>query len=192
MEFTGIHHAAFATGDMDRTIRFWRDLVGLRLVASLSRKREKQYFFALNEASFLSFFEWPGTEPVPFKRHGEPVRGPYHFDHLALGLEKGEDLVRIQSILEREEYPVSDIVDHGFIHSIYTYDPNGIPLEFNTSIDGVDLIQEPILADANPPAAAQEGPEPSPSFNREKEPDLEYFTIPGDGATEFGPERSGQ
>jgi len=34
MRFTGINHLAMATGDMDRTIRYWRDLLGLRLVAA--------------------------------------------------------------------------------------------------------------------------------------------------------------
>ena len=32
--FTGINHLALATGDMDATIRYWRDLLGLRLVAA--------------------------------------------------------------------------------------------------------------------------------------------------------------
>ncbi len=31
--YTGINHLAMATGDMDVTIRFWRDLLGMRLVA---------------------------------------------------------------------------------------------------------------------------------------------------------------
>ncbi|MGB2688020.1 MAG: VOC family protein, partial [Desulfobacterales bacterium] len=32
-KYTGINHLAMATRDMDTTIRFWRDLLGLRLVA---------------------------------------------------------------------------------------------------------------------------------------------------------------
>ena len=31
--YTGINHLAMATGDIDATIRFWRDLLGMRLVA---------------------------------------------------------------------------------------------------------------------------------------------------------------
>ena len=35
MRYTGINHLAMATADMDATIRFWRDLLGMRLVAGL-------------------------------------------------------------------------------------------------------------------------------------------------------------
>ncbi|MCG7918095.1 MAG: VOC family protein, partial [Candidatus Thiodiazotropha taylori] len=31
-EFTGIHHTAFATHDINLTVKFWRDLLGMRLV----------------------------------------------------------------------------------------------------------------------------------------------------------------
>lgn len=30
MKFNGINHLAMATGDMDATIHFWRDLLGIR------------------------------------------------------------------------------------------------------------------------------------------------------------------
>lgn len=33
IKFNGINHLAMVTGDMDMTIRFWRDLLGMRLVA---------------------------------------------------------------------------------------------------------------------------------------------------------------
>jgi catechol 2,3-dioxygenase-like lactoylglutathione lyase family enzyme len=33
VRFNGVNHLAMATRDMDRTIRFWRDLIGMRLVA---------------------------------------------------------------------------------------------------------------------------------------------------------------
>lgn len=37
VKYTGINHLAMATNDMDMTIRFWRDLLGMRLVAGLGR-----------------------------------------------------------------------------------------------------------------------------------------------------------
>jgi catechol 2,3-dioxygenase-like lactoylglutathione lyase family enzyme len=30
---TGIHHLAFVTASLDRTVRYWRDLLGLELIA---------------------------------------------------------------------------------------------------------------------------------------------------------------
>jgi len=37
MKFNGVNHLAMATGDMDKTILFWRDLLGMRLVAGLGQ-----------------------------------------------------------------------------------------------------------------------------------------------------------
>jgi catechol 2,3-dioxygenase-like lactoylglutathione lyase family enzyme len=48
MHYTGINHLAMATGDMDATIRFWRDLLGLRLVAGLGRPGYRHYFFEIS------------------------------------------------------------------------------------------------------------------------------------------------
>jgi hypothetical protein len=55
---------------------------------------------------------------------------------------------------------VSEVIDHGFIHSIYSYDPNGIPIEFSYHVAGIDVRENPLLVDRDPTAVAQEGPEP--------------------------------
>ncbi|RPI54551.1 MAG: VOC family protein, partial [Deltaproteobacteria bacterium] len=47
-KYTGINHLAMATRDMDSTIRFWRDLLGMRLVAGLGRPGYRQYFFEIS------------------------------------------------------------------------------------------------------------------------------------------------
>jgi hypothetical protein len=39
MKFRGINHVALATGNMDRTIRFWRDLLGMRLIAGIGAQK---------------------------------------------------------------------------------------------------------------------------------------------------------
>ena len=73
MRYTGINHLAMATADMDATIRFWRDLLGLRLVAGLGRPGYRHYFLEISPTDMLAFFEWPGVEPVAPKDHGVPV-----------------------------------------------------------------------------------------------------------------------
>jgi hypothetical protein len=55
---------------------------------------------------------------------------------------------------------VSNVIDHGFIHSIYAYDPNGIPIEFSHNVEGVDIRREPQMRDQEPSEAAREGAEP--------------------------------
>lgn len=160
--YTGIHHLAMATGDMEMTIRFWRDLLGMRLVAGLGRPGYRQYFFEISPTDLIAFFEWPGVQPLPDKDHGFPVKGPAAFDHIALGVENDEALWQIRDRLEAADLWVSEIVDHGFIHSLYTFDPNNIPIEFSAEVPGVEIRTNPKMKDRNPIPAALEGPEPRP------------------------------
>lgn len=160
IKFNGVNHLAMATGDMDRTIRFWRDLLGMRLVAGLGSPGYRHYFFELSGNDLLAFFEWPGVEPAQEKEHGRPVSGPFIFDHVSFGVETEDDLWELQDKLNAADVWVSEVIDHGFIHSIYSFDPNGIPIEFSHSVEGRDIRRKPVMIDAQPSAITREGPEP--------------------------------
>lgn len=164
MRFTGINHLAMATGDMDRTIRYWRDLLGLRLVAGLGHPGYRHYFFELTKNDMIAFFEWPGVTPGPDKDHGAPVKGPFTFDHISLGVESEDDLWDLRDCLDAAGFWVSEVVDHGFIHSIYSFDPNNIPVEFSAPVAGVSLGDNPVMADTRPTVFASEGAEPNPNI----------------------------
>jgi catechol 2,3-dioxygenase-like lactoylglutathione lyase family enzyme len=159
-KFNGINHLAMATGDMDRTTRFWRDLLGMRLVAGLGQLGYRHYFFQISETDLIAFFEWPGVKPVPEKEHGRPVTGPFVFDHVSFGVETENALWSLKDRLEAAGFPVSDVIDHGFIHSIYAHDPNGIPIEFSHSVEGVNIRKEPQMRDDAPSGTTLEGSEP--------------------------------
>lgn len=172
IRYNGINHLALATGDMDRTILFWRDLLGMRLVAGLGGPGYRQYFFEISPHDLVAFFEWPGIEPIEEKEHGRPARGPFAFDHVSFGMETEDDLWSLKDKLDAAGIWVSEVIDHGFIHSIYTFDPNGIPLEFSLSVTGKDIRLKPVMADKEPSDVTQEGPGPKP----EKWPDTEHPT----------------
>ena len=55
IKYNGINHLAMATGDMDKTIRFWRDLLGMRLVAGLGQPGYRHYFFEIKEGDQVIF-----------------------------------------------------------------------------------------------------------------------------------------
>ncbi len=187
-KFSGINHLAMATGDMDKTIRFWRDLLGMRLVAGLGTQRYRHYFFEISATDLLAFFEWPGVEPMPEKDHGAPVSGPFGFDHVSFGVETEGDLWELKDKLEAAGFWVSEVVDHGFIHSIYTFDPNNIPVEFSHDIRGDEIRKTPIMGDSNPSETAQEGAEPRfEKWPRVKEPTpvQERKVYPGAGSELF-------
>lgn len=160
VKFNGVNHLAMATGDMDTTIRFWRDLLGMRLVAGLGRQGYRHYFFQLSDTDLVAFFEWPGVKPAPHKDHGRPVTGPFIFDHVSFGVENEDHLWELKDRLEAAGFHVSDVIDHGFIHSIYSFDPNGIPIEFSASVPGRDPRKSPRIVDSTPSEITRESPEP--------------------------------
>ncbi|MAF84914.1 MAG: glyoxalase [Dehalococcoidales bacterium] len=160
MNFNGVSHLAMATGDMDKTIRFWRDLLGMRLVAGLGQLGYRHYFFQTSDSDLLTFFEWPGVEPVPDKEHGRSVKGPFIFDYISFGVDAEDDLWELKDRLEAAGFHLSDVIDHGFIHSIYAHDPNGIPIEFSHNVEGADIRTEPQMRDRVPSQVTLEGAEP--------------------------------
>lgn len=183
--FNGVNHLALVTRDMDMTIRYWRDLLGLRLVAGLGNERFRHYFFELSETDMVAFFEWPGVEPVPLKDHGVPTKGPLAFDHVSFGVDSEDDLWELKEKIEAAGFWVSEVIDHGFIHSIYTFDPNDIPIEFSFSVPGVDVRRHPRMKDKSPCPAALEGSEPQPGkwpAVTQKTPPEDRLVFPGEGS----------
>ena len=186
--FNGINHLAMATGDMDKTIRYWRDLLGMRLVGGLGKPGYRHYFFQISDTDFLAFFEWNNVEPVVNKEHGKPVTGPFVFDHISFGVESEDHLWELKDKLVAAGFQVSDVVDHGFIHSIYSHDPNGIPVEFSWNVEGIDIRKKPRMGDVSPSAIAKEGPEPQPekwSVVERPTPQKERTVYPGVGSEIF-------
>lgn len=160
--YTGINHLAMATRNMDETIRFWRDLLGMRLILGLGRPGYRHYFFEISENDCIAFFEWHDVEPIEEKDHGVPVKGPFVFDHVSIGVATKENLWEIKQILENAGYWTSEIIDHGFILSLYSFDPNGIAIEFSWSVKELDPRLKPRLLDTKPSVIALEGSDPRP------------------------------
>lgn len=192
-KYSGIHHLAFATGDLDATIRFWRDLLGLRLVYGYGSPGYRQYFFELSARDMIAFFEWPSVSPLLRRTHGTPVKGSFAFDHVSIGVESEEVLWEVMGKLASAGFPASDVIDHGFIRSVYSFDPNGIPIEFSYEIAEYDIRQLPLFADEAPPAAATLGPEPQKDYWAKAEdiPEAERVVVQGVGWGHFHPGNSG-
>ena len=186
----GVNHIAFATGRLDETLRFWRDLIGLRLVGRFGAPGYRQYFLDAGAGALLSFLEWPGVGPVAEKDHGVPIRGPFAFDHVAFTVETEEELWSFKDRLDAAAIWVSEVIDHGFIRSVYAFDPNNIPIEFACPVPGVDLAGHPRLVDRSPGEAAGEGPDPQPGHwpRARPTPAGDRRTYPGSWLEHF-PER---
>lgn len=184
VKYTGINHLAMATGDIDATIRFWRDLLGMRLVVGLGHPGYRHYFFEITPHDMIAFFEWPGTEPIPEKDHGVPVKGPFAFDHISFEVASMDDLWELKDKLEAADLWVSEVVDHGFIHSVYAFDPNNIAIEFSAPVAEVDVRAHPLMLDTAPSPEARKGAEPGPGAWPEVKtptPDEERISYEGEG-----------
>ncbi len=191
--YTGINHLAMATGDMDATIRFWRDLLGMRMVVGLGRPGYRHYFFEISDTDMIAFFEWDGVEPLPEKDHGAPVRGPYVFDHVSICVASDDDLWELYDRFDAAGIWASEIVDHGFIHSVYAFDPNGIAIEFSSYTARADVRERPRMVDLHPTEYAREGPDPVPGhWPPVTDPTLEAdkAVYPGEGEDVLDDERN--
>lgn len=192
IQYQEINHLALATGDLEGTIRFWRDLLGMRLVLGLGRAGSRLYFFAAGGQTLIGFFQWAGVEPLPEKEHGYPASGPVGFDHVSVGVARRDDLWELRDRLDAAGFWTSEVLDHGFIHSLYSFDPNGIAIEFSWAVPGMHPARRPFLGDRDAPAEALAGPEPQPG--RWPEPkartaEADKVAYPGEGTEITEPER---
>ncbi len=160
MRLTGVNHLAFITNDLTKTIRFWRDLLGLRLEAGIGHEGYRHYFFKLGEANQIAFFEYEEAAPMEYKFHGERSSAPLGFDHLSMSVDSVEELFAFKDKLEAAGCKVHGAVDHGIIWSIYFFDPNNIPLEI--SWETMAVTSPPAMDEVEPMAIVAEGAGPQP------------------------------
>ncbi len=158
--YQGIHHLALVTNDMDKTVRFYRDILGMKLVATTGNRPGRpyrHYFFELGPHQTIAFFEWPGMLEEFHKPAGLPTRGRVQFDHVAFGVASVAELEALQQRLRAKGVEVTEIIDHTICKSIYFTDPNGIALEASAWTE--DIFAKPFRGDQRPvPAVLEEEP----------------------------------
>ncbi|MCG8312218.1 MAG: VOC family protein [Pseudomonadales bacterium] len=131
-----IHHTAYRCRDAEQTRWFYEDVLGFKLAAAMvfdeepgaAKKRDYMHlFFQMGDENFIAFFDVPDDveEKMFIARHG--------FDqHIAFEVDTMEELKTWRRKINKAGRPCFGPIDHGFIHSIYMYDPNGIQVEITT------------------------------------------------------------
>jgi catechol 2,3-dioxygenase-like lactoylglutathione lyase family enzyme len=159
----GINHLALVCTDMDATVRFYVGVLGARLVATVGTDAFRHYFFEIGQGNTIAFFEYRGIEVDRFaKPAGIPNKKAAQFDHLSFDLVDEEALLDLRERLKAADCEVTDVVDHGFIRSIYFNDPNGIALEASywvvdpTGWASISLEDGRLFGDADPVPAVRE------------------------------------
>lgn len=140
----GVHHAAYRCRDAAQTIWFYSDVLGLvdptgivleEVTGTGEHDPYLHLFFRMKNGEFLAFFDAPGSaDPDWFARKES-------FDmHWAFEVESEEDLLAMQERITSFGITAAGPVDHGFVKSIYMYDPNGIQMELTCRVKDHDKI----------------------------------------------------
>lgn len=158
----GINHLALVTRDMDATVRFYHGVLGARLVATIGTPGFRHYFFEFGAENTVAFFEYAGATTEPFaKPAGVPDPRAIQFDHLSFNLPDEDALLALRERLKAANCEITDVVDHGFIRSVYFTDPNGIALEaswwvLDATGRPAEYADERLFADPDPVPAVRE------------------------------------
>ncbi|MGH9303107.1 MAG: VOC family protein [Acidimicrobiales bacterium] len=162
VRWRGVHHLALVTPDMDATVRFWHGVLGARLVTTLATASFRHYFFEIAPGNTVAFFEYRGQHLDSFaKPAGVPYEKASQFDHLSMQLADEDALNSLRSRLKSHGCEVTDVVDHGFLRSIYFSDNNGLALEaswwtIDPTARAADYSDERLFSDPDPVPAVVE------------------------------------
>jgi catechol 2,3-dioxygenase-like lactoylglutathione lyase family enzyme len=80
----GLHHAALVSGDVERTTRFYSDLLEFPLTEMIDNRDypgSTHFFFDIGNGNLLAFFDFPGLASGPYAE----VLGGLH--HVAISVE---------------------------------------------------------------------------------------------------------
>lgn len=128
---SGIHHAALICSDVERTIRFYQDLLGfplVELVENRDYRGSSHLFFDVGNRTLLGFFDFPGLGLGP------GVESIGSVQHIAISASK-ERWDGIRARLDEAGIPYAG-PDIGIPESMYLKDPDGIQIE---------LLSDPLM-----------------------------------------------
>jgi glyoxylase I family protein len=134
MQLTGLHHLTLICADLERTIAFYRDLLGLALVhdgPSDDDPGTRHVWFGAGDAEagrLVSFLQYPSMPA------GQVGIGSTH--HFALAVESAEEQEAWRDYLREHGVDCTDVFDRGAFRSIYLRDPDGHIIEIATRSPG--------------------------------------------------------
>jgi catechol 2,3-dioxygenase-like lactoylglutathione lyase family enzyme len=148
LRLDGVDHTARPTWKLRETVEFYRDVLGLPLVHTISARGWGapghpdflHFFFDAGKGATIAFFYYIGTD-----RPEKYLPEDHHFysaTHTAWGVPTTEELQRWKTTLEARGLTVSPYTRHEILESIYFRDPNGYPVEITLRLREVEVIDE--------------------------------------------------
>ena len=132
MQVQRLNHVAYRCRDAKETAEFYSDVLGLKLAHVIVQDRvpsTQEYaphahvFFEMADGSWVAFFDMVDEPTVAQEENRDWAQ------HLALEVESVEALEAALDNLRSHGIDVLGPIDHGFIRSIYFFDPSGHRLE---------------------------------------------------------------
>jgi glyoxylase I family protein len=123
MRITGIHHITLLVTNLDRSMAFYRSVLGMRLVKQTVNEDDKSArHFIFGDAdgrpgTLITCLEYPDLD------EGKVGRGSTH--HFALSVESEAELHAWRQYLEEKGIPTTQVMEREDFKSIYLRDPDG-------------------------------------------------------------------
>jgi glyoxylase I family protein len=123
MRLTGLHHVTAITKDLDAITAFYRDVLGLALVAQEPNPDDpeaRHFWFGDHDGAagtLVSFLEYPELEASPAGSGG--------LHHFALAVGSADELGAWVDYLRSRDVETTDVLERGRFRSIYLRDPDG-------------------------------------------------------------------
>ena len=141
LRISGLHHLTVICGDLERSVAFYRNLLGMRVVKQTLNSDDpgaRHLFFGDEEGrpgTLITCLEYPQLE------EGKVGRGGTH--HFALAVESEEELRAWREYLVSRGVPCTEVMDRTYFKSVYLRDPDGHIVELATVGPGV-TADEPL------------------------------------------------
>ena len=130
MQLRGLHHLTLISGDLERTVAFYRDLLGLAIISdgpSDDDPGTRHVWFGAGDGApgmLISFMEYPELS--------KGVVGVGSTHHFALIVDSAEEQEAWRDYLREHGVECTDVFDRGSFRSIYLRDPDGHIVEIAT------------------------------------------------------------
>ncbi|MFQ5964218.1 MAG: VOC family protein [Candidatus Scalinduaceae bacterium] len=126
----GINHPALFGRNLDETIQFYTEVLGMRLVLrqpNLDEPRMTHLFFSAGNGAFIAFFVPNEDSGLKLRKGSEGIGS---MQHMALNLDIS--IEEAMETLNKYKIEFSGPIDRGYERSLYFHDPNGVKVELLT------------------------------------------------------------